>query len=1630
MRRLALVLALFTPAAAEAGGWTVVPSGIADDLHNVAFAGGPGVAYAVGNSGRILKSIDGGASWVFLVSGTSNQLLAVDFPVDSMEGYAVGTLGTILKTTDGGANWIAQTSGTGAALRAVTFPVDATTGFAAGDGGVVLKTTNGGTTWSPLASGTTNNLRGMDFPSDPITGYIVGDGGVIRKTTNGGASFSPLLSGTSNGLLDVDFPTDAATGYAAGVSVIVKTVDGGGSWAQQPVGTAITWTGIRFSSGSTVGYVVGFGGAIARTTDGGANWFRQPSPTATNLTAVDFGSAATGLAVGQAGVILRTTDGGDPTIALHPTQNGSSTAFTGSSGCPSGKWDCANDQPGNAGIGHPAANDGAATVILDGDTFTNRESFRLVDGVVPASATVVAIEVRAAVGIGPGTGQNVALSYQRMGFDGAPVDGPNRAIGSSCCTTTLSWFISGLSWTTGELDALEIGIRHVSGGEVQASQVFVVVTYQAPPPEMNYRSIGTRANYGTTEAEGPGTTVAATNGSAAVVGAGTAWITANRGRGDRITIQGVDYTVLSVASETSLTLASPYAGATGSGKTYVIARKFADLISWEDCIDGPPGVACPAVTNPSLIVENRSEVGVAYNDSFLAGDIVINGSITDPTHTITLTADGPNRHQGVAGSGAFIYNFSGTSHAIVVQDEFVTVEWLDIHASSTPGTDGIRVTGVSLPNRVVLRNLIIRESSSDGIELADPDLVADVFNNVIYHANIGIRSTVSLSSWSDLRLLNNTLYGCTTSGISDTGSSPRITLVNNLAAANGSDFSVFGIAPGSDHNLSTDATAPGPGSLVDVPLTSIGFVSLGAGTEDLHLLPASPAVDSGRDMGALLADDLDGDLRSAPWDMGADELNPAPAPTLSSAENQSFAVGGSPQAASVKTIIDDPSSATITALKDIRIRIPLGFPMQWDPTVTTVALGGLAAGKVDDDVKAIEDSGRTVVLDVTADFLPGDVVTVSGLKFYSFTAPATPNHLELEVTDDGATSAEDDKTIDIFPTGVPRLSSDADQGFVAGSPPVPMVQLTISDASPAVITAAAGLRVRIPALFNMTWNFLDTSAVISGPAASKVSSTVAFEDGNKTLVLNVLTDFTSGDFVSVSGLSFAGFTGVSGPDELELEVDNLDTVADFDDKRIFINGASDVSVLTATAKSLQVEVQWVFPDGGACNYVRIVRDTGGFPGPSGGTLVTDAPCAGFLGMPFSAVDAPPSNDVEYFYAAYVHTGATYTPGRFVTARPFDTSGKVKWAYSTGATSMAAPGLRFSGGNSYVYVVSNDSILHGLRGGGTGGNWAAGFEPYKLSRPAQSRPPVVSFTVGSANGAVFLSSEDGSVHAVDATDGSLEWTSPVANVVLGAPAGYFTNFDAAASNVVLVGTRNASAANTLKALDVDTGNPVWSFVNSVADGEGQEIGIISGGVSVDYLNDLIYFTSRQRASGSSDTLWAIDPTPSLIWNANLGNIDGSPVLYNGRVYVGTVSGAVAVRDAATGLGGWSLPLGDGAIKGFVFPRYGTSELFVSTNAKIWAIADNTGSGAVISGWPVTSIASPSIPLHPPGSTRLLVGSGDGKLYQIDVLSPSTPASVVLGDGSGAVGAPTLDLPKSMIYVGTDAGIIYGVSYPLP
>ncbi len=287
--------------------WRQLLSGTTNNLNGVSFADA-NTGTAVGDSGTILRTTNGGASWIINSSRTTNTLNGVSF-TDTNTGTAVGDSGIILRTTNGGTSWISDSSGTTITLNGVCF-TDANTGTVVGDSGTILRTTNGGASWTKQSSGTTNYLRGVSF-INANTGTAVGDSGIILHTTNRGTSWTKQSSGTTNTLNGVSL-TSAYQGKAVGDS---GTIVVGGSWMSQSSGTYNNLYGVSFTDAST-GTVVGDNGIILRTTTYGSIWIIDSSGTTNRLHSVSFTDANTGTAVGIRGTILRINNGGGVVTAV------------------------------------------------------------------------------------------------------------------------------------------------------------------------------------------------------------------------------------------------------------------------------------------------------------------------------------------------------------------------------------------------------------------------------------------------------------------------------------------------------------------------------------------------------------------------------------------------------------------------------------------------------------------------------------------------------------------------------------------------------------------------------------------------------------------------------------------------------------------------------------------------------------------------------------------------------------------------------------------------------------------------------------------------------------------------------------------------------------------------------------------------------------------------------------------------------------------------------------------------------------------------------------------------------------------------------------------------------------------
>ena len=210
-------------------------------------------------------------------------------------------------------------------------------------------------------------------------------------------------------------------------------------------------------------------------------------------------------------------------------------------------------------------------------------------------------------------------------------------------------------------------------------------------------------------------------------------------------------------------------------------------------------------------------------------------------------------------------------------------------------------------------------------------------------------------------------------------------------------------------------------------------------------------------------------------------------------------------------------------------------------------------------------------------------------------------------------------------------------------------------------------------------------------------------------------------------------------------------------------------------------------------------------------------------------------------------------------------------------------------------------------------------------------------------------------------------------------------------------------------------------------------MIGSQVSIDYATRRIYFASRAASSSTNQnhTVWCLtfdDTTATRLWSVPLGDIEGSPVLRNGTLYVGTNNGIVYALNPNDGSTLASFATNDGPVKSYPFPNV-DGRLYFSTTNRVWSLTDSLSAPRSLTlNWSVTSIPAPSTAVL--ARNALYVGSSNGRLYKISQLTDPTPAIgfTQLGTGLAAVGTIGYDYQNDLAYVGTAEGAIYAVVVP--
>lgn len=318
--------------------WKVVnPPPGTFDAFDVAYTGS-GTVVAVGATGRVFKSANGGLSWQHLNVPTNKDLYGIHF-LSPIVGHIVGDKGVILRTIDGGNTWFnpcAVPQRNDIRNYDVAF-VDSNHGVVVGGVdqafGFIKFTTDGGATWQasslPSFDDSANNdglpslIRAVCFASNG-TAIAVGGGWtmgaryagwgmvpVVLRSTDKGATWN-RIRGIGYGLSDICTFTDPSTHRWLATPQepripIFRSDDDGLTWqATNGYCCPIALRGVSFLNKDRA---IACGSELVESDDGGQTW-QSKGYFESVAEAVAFSDEFKGIIVGRFSNIFSTASGG------------------------------------------------------------------------------------------------------------------------------------------------------------------------------------------------------------------------------------------------------------------------------------------------------------------------------------------------------------------------------------------------------------------------------------------------------------------------------------------------------------------------------------------------------------------------------------------------------------------------------------------------------------------------------------------------------------------------------------------------------------------------------------------------------------------------------------------------------------------------------------------------------------------------------------------------------------------------------------------------------------------------------------------------------------------------------------------------------------------------------------------------------------------------------------------------------------------------------------------------------------------------------------------------------------------------------------------------------------------------
>ena len=315
------------------------------------------------------------------------------------------------------------------------------------------------------------------------------------------------------------------------------------------------------------------------------------------------------------------------------------------------------------------------------------------------------------------------------------------------------------------------------------------------------------------------------------------------------------------------------------------SRDYTTMTLWEADLD-----------NAGVYSSGDDAVGECYNDSVFDEALTLNGGGTVGLNSIKLTAASGEQHNGTAGTG--VRNVLSSSTSVMLDDQ-TSVSTVVIELIEWNANENARTIISNLNHRVQQLLLHGAEDTTSvvyGVLLAgSASSNAHVLNCILYDLT-GDTAVIGMETYpsSHNEILNNTVFRLHTNSVSI--GAPVAIFIHDVANNNCQNTIATGLSTQSsstpscffpsspttattDHNLSSDSTASGTGSLTDKSAAR-QFVSTLQGSENLLLKSNADAINSGTDLGTTPTGvnldilGLDRDSTGVAWDMGANEFQP------------------------------------------------------------------------------------------------------------------------------------------------------------------------------------------------------------------------------------------------------------------------------------------------------------------------------------------------------------------------------------------------------------------------------------------------------------------------------------------------------------------------------------------------------------------------------------------------------------------------------------------------------------------------------------------------------------------------------------------------------------------------------------